>query len=348
MAQEKQYIVSTSPHAHAGSSVQRIMLDVIIALLPAVAASIYFFGWHALRLTAVCVLASVAIEALCRKMMGRNLGIRDLSAIVTGLLLALNLPPALPSWMAIVGCIFAIGIAKQLFGGIGYNPFNPALIGRVALLVAFPVAMTSWNDALSPERWSGLAWAVDATTAATPLSAIKTAIANTGTIPADLMWTSKSMINYMLGNMSGSVGEVSAIALILGGIYLLWRRCITWHIPVAFIGTVAIFAGILHAVNGDANMPVNFHLLAGGLMIGAIFMATDMVTSPVTKKGMLIFGVGCGLLTMLIRRWGGYPEGVSFSILIMNAVTPLINRATHPRIFGHLPKSKQAKEGDSK
>lgn len=345
MAQEKQYIVSTSPHAHSGASVQRIMLDVIIALLPAVAASIYFFGWNALRLTAVCVIASVAIEALCRKMMGRNLGINDLSAIVTGLLLALNLPPSLPSWMAIVGCIFAIAIAKQLFGGIGYNPFNPALVGRVALLVAFPVAMTKWNDALSPERWNGLSWIVDATTTATPLGEIKETLSHTGVIPADLMWSSKSMINYILGDMSGSVGEVSAIALILGGIYLLWRRCISWHIPVAFIGTVAVFAGILHAVNPETNMPINFHLLAGGLMLGAIFMATDMVTSPITKKGMLIFGIGCGLLTMLIRRWGGYPEGVSFSILLMNAVTPLINRATHPRIFGYLPKSKQAKEG---
>ncbi len=343
MAQEKQYIVSTSPHAHSGASVHRIMLDVIIALLPAVAASVYFFGWQALRITAVCIISSLAIEAISRKMMGRNLGIGDLSAVVTGLLLALNLPPSLPSWMAIVGCIFAIGIAKQLFGGIGYNPFNPALVGRVALLVAFPVAMTKWNDALNPDRWSGLAWAVDATTTATPLGAVKTALSNTGVIPTDLLMSSKSMINYMLGDMSGSVGEVSAIALIIGGIYLLWRKCISWHIPVAFIGTVAIFAGILHAVNSDTNMPISFHLLSGGLMLGAIFMATDMVTSPITKKGMLVFGVGCGLLTMLIRRWGGYPEGVSFSILLMNAVTPLINRATHPRIFGHV--AKKAKTG---
>jgi electron transport complex protein RnfD len=242
--------------------VQRIMLDVIIALLPALAVTIYFFGFQALRLTAVCVISSVAIEAICRKMMGRNLGITDLSAVITGILLALNLPPSLPSWMAIVASIFAIAIAKQLFGGIGYNPFNPALVGRVALLVAFPVAMTKWNDALNPSRWSGLSW-VDATTTATPLGEIKTAIINTGAIPPDFIYSSKSMLNYMLGNMSGSIGEVSALALIIGGIYLLWRRCIYWHIPVAFIGTVAVFAGILHAVNANTNMPISFHLLSG-------------------------------------------------------------------------------------
>ncbi len=334
MGEEKQYIVSTSPHAHSGSSVRRIMLDVIIALMPAVLASIYFFGWQAVRLTVVCVVASVFIEFVCRKMMKRDIGITDLSAVVTGILLALNLPPSLPTWMAIVGCIFAIAIAKQLFGGIGYNPFNPALVGRVALLIAFPVAMTKWNAAMNAARWHGFSW-VDATTTATPLGEIKTAIINTGVIPPEFVWNTKSMLNYMLGDMAGSVGEVSAIALIIGGLYLLWRKCISWHIPVAFIGTVAVFAGILHAVNPQTNMPVMFHVLSGGLMLGAIFMATDMVTSPITKKGMLIFGVGCGLLTMIIRRWGGYPEGVSFSILLMNAVTPLIDRATRPRVFGH-------------
>jgi electron transport complex protein RnfD len=325
-----QYIVSTNPHAHSGDSVQRIMLDVIIAMMPALLLSFHYFGLHAVRLVVVCVVGCVAIEALCRKLMGRDLGITDLSAVVTGLLLAFNLPASLPCGMALVGCVFAIAIAKQLFGGIGYNPFNPALIGRVALLISFPVAMTRWPAALNTARWTSLNW-VDATTTASPLGAVKTAMSMHQPISA---WDSPTMLNYLLGNMQGCIGEVSALALLLGGAYLLYRRCITWHIPLAYIGTVAAFAALLHLLNPDTNMPVMFHLLSGGLMLGAIFMATDMVTSPLTKRGMLIFGVGCGLLTMIIRRWGGYPEGVSFAILLMNAITPLINRATRPRVFG--------------
>ncbi len=327
------YIVSTNPHAHSGESVQRIMLDVIIALLPALALSFYFFGWHAVRLVTTCVVGSVVIEALCRKLMGRDLGITDLSAVVTGILLAFNLPPALPTGMALIGCIFAIAVAKQLFGGIGYNPFNPALIGRVALLISFPVAMTKWHAALNPARWTSLSWAyADGTTTATPLGITKTAIGMQQAMPID--FNNTTMLNYFVGNMSGCIGEVSALALIIGGIYLLYRRCITWHIPVSYIGTVAIIAAILKIVQPDVNMPVLFHLLGGGLMLGAIFMATDMVTSPLTKPGMLVFGCGCGILTMVIRRWGGYPEGVSFAIILMNSITPLINRATRPRVFG--------------
>jgi electron transport complex protein RnfD len=330
-----QYIVSTNPHAHSGDSVQRIMLDVIIAMIPALLLSFHYFGWNAVRLVTVCVVGCVATEALCRKLMGRDLGITDLSAVITGLLLAFNLPASLPCGMALVGCIFSIAIAKQLFGGIGYNPFNPALIGRVALLISFPVAMTKWPEALNAARWTSLNW-VDATTTASPLGAVKTAISMHQPLSA---WDSPTMLNYLLGNMQGCIGEVSALALLLGGAYLLYRRCITWHIPLAYIGTVAAFSGLLYLINPDTNMPVPFHLLSGGLMLGAIFMATDMVTSPLTKRGMLIFGVGCGLLTMIIRRWGGYPEGVSFAILLMNAITPLINRATRPRVFGQ----KQAK-----
>jgi electron transport complex protein RnfD len=327
------FIVSTNPHAHSGDSVQRIMLDVIIALLPALLLSFHFFGWHAVRLVTTCVVGCVAIEALCRKMMGRDLGIFDLSAVVTGILLAFNLPPSLPCGMALVGCVFAIAIAKQLFGGIGYNPFNPALVGRVALLISFPVAMTKWHDALHPARWTSMSWAwADGTTTATPLGAVKTAISMQQAPP--IVWGNTTMLNYLMGNMSGCIGEVSALALILGGLYLLYRRCISWHIPVAYVGTVAIIAAILRVAQPEANMPVLFHLLGGGLMLGAIFMATDMVTSPLTKPGMLIFGAGCGVLTMVIRRWGGYPEGVSFAILLMNSITPLINRATRPRVFG--------------
>ncbi len=331
MSNETPYVVSTSPHAHAGSSVQRIMLDVIMALLPALAVSVACFGWQALRLTVVCVSACILTEAGCRKLMGRDLGIGDLSAVLTGILLAFNLPPSLPSWMAVVGCIFAMAIAKQLFGGIGYNPFNPALVGRVALLISFPVAMTRWHDAMNPGRWSTLNW-IDGATTATPLGAVKTAIASGQPVP--LEWTGGTMMQHLMGNMSGCIGEVSALALLAGGLYLLWRRCITWHVPVSYLATVAILAGILRMVNPEANMPVGFHLLSGGLFLGAFFMATDMVTSPITKKGLIVFGVGCGLLTMIIRRWGGYPEGVSFAILLMNAVTPLINRATRPRVFG--------------
>jgi len=324
------YIVSTNPHAHSGSSVQRIMLDVIIALMPAMLMSFYFFGWQAVRLVTVCVLGSVIIEALCRKMMGRDLGISDLSAVVTGLLLAFNLPPSLSSGIALIGCIFAIAVAKQVFGGIGYNPFNPALIGRVALLISFPVAMTNWPSPLNPARWVGLSW-VDATTTATPLAMAKVA-EGAHQLP---VWDNATMLNSLIGNTNGCIGEVSAAALLLGGLYMLYRRCITWHIPVAYIGTVAIFATILRIAQPDISVPPVYHILSGGLMLGAIFMATDMVTSPLTKSGMLIFGTGCGLLTMIIRRWGGYPEGVSFAIIIMNSITPLINRATRPRVFGH-------------
>jgi len=307
------------------------MLDVIIALAPAMLASFYFFGWNAVRLVVVCVIASMATEAVCRKMMGRDMTLPDFSAALTGILLAFNLPPSLPSWMAVVGCVFAIGIAKQVFGGLGYNPFNPALIGRVALLISFPVAMTKWHNAMAPARWVGLSLATDGVTTATPLGAAKAALAMGKTLPA---CDGSTMMHYMLGNMGGCIGEVSAVALLFGGIYLLYRKCISWHTPVSYIGTVAIFAFVLKALHPETNLPVAFHLLTGGLLLGAIFMATDMVTTPVTRKGMIVFGVGCGLLTMIIRRWGGYPEGVSFAILLMNSVTPLINRATKPRVFG--------------
>jgi len=328
-----QFIVSTAPHTHSGSSVRRIMLDVIIALSPALLASFYLFGWHAVRLSVVCVLGCVGTEAICRKWMGRDLGIGDLSAVVTGLLLAMNLPPSLSSGMALVGCIIAIAIAKQVFGGIGYNPFNPALVARVALMMSFPIAMTRWHDALNPARWQGFAWTIpDAMTVATPLGLVKTALVMQQ--PSPIVWNGSTMVNYLVGNMGGCMGEVSALALMLGASYLLFRRCITWHIPVAYLGTVAIFAGILKIAAPETNMPVSFHMLAGGLMLGALFMATDMVTSPLTRRGQLVFGVGCGVLTMLIRRFGGYPEGVSFAILLMNAVTPLINRFTRPGIFG--------------
>jgi len=333
MAEETQesktpmYVVSTSPHVHSGSSVQRIMLDVILALVPAMAIAFCTFGWEALRLTCTCVLACVVTERLCRKAMGRDPGILDLSAVVTGILLAFNLPHTLPTWMAVVGSVFAIAIAKQLFGGIGYNPFNPALTGRVALLASFPKAMTNWSEWRIPSPIG-----IDAVTTATPLGLAKTSIAAGKLIPYTFDGT--TAFQFFAGRMNGCIGEVSALALILGGMYMLWRRCISWHTPLFYIGTVGVFSGILWAVDPQSNLPPLAHLLSGGLMLGAIFMATDMVTTPVTKKGMAVFGVGCGILTMVIRKWGGYPEGVSFAILLMNAVTPLINQATKPRVFG--------------
>lgn len=302
------------------------MRDVIIALIPALAASFLFFGWNAVRLTLTCVVVCVATEYGCRKAMRRDAGITDLSAVVTGILLAFNLPPALPTWMAAIGAFVAIAVAKQVFGGIGYNPFNPALIGRAFLLISFTGPMT---------RWSACQYRfMDAITTATPLGMVKEAIKGGKPLPFGM--DGCTTLDFFLGRMNGCIGEVSALALILGGLYLLYRKCITWHIPVSYMLTVAVYAAVLWVLKPNAAMPPQFHLLTGGLMLGAWFMATDMVTSPITPRGMLAFGVGCGLLTMVIRTVtaGAYPEGVSFAILLMNAITPLINRATRPRIFG--------------
>jgi len=321
------YVVSSSPHAHSGASVRRIMLDVILALLPAFAVACWFNGWDAVRLTTACILACVGTEYACRKAMGRDPGIQDLSAVVTGILLAFNLPPTLPTWIAVVGSVFAIAIAKQVFGGIGYNPFNPALAGRVMMLVSFPVQMTAWSSWNMPQP-SG----VHAVTQATPLGIVKTAVGGGQSIPFE--FTPDLALRFFIGDMNGCIGEMSAAALLLGALYLLLRRCISWHTPVSYLGTVAVMATVLWKLAPATNMPPHFHLLTGGLMLGALFMATDMVTTPITGKGMALFGVGCGVLTMVIRKWGGYPEGVSFAILLMNAVTPLINRMTRPRVFG--------------
>ncbi len=326
---EQMWIVSSSPHIHSGNSVRKIMLSVILSLAPAGAAALCLFGWDAFRLMAVCVLTCISCEAVSRKMMKRDLGVSDLSAMVTGLLLAYNLPPSLPSWMAAIGSIVAIVIAKQLFGGIGYNVFNPALIGRIFLLIAFPVQMTTWSQWRIPCPARG----VDAVTTATPLDFVKTTLQMGGTIP--FHFDRATAWSFFLGLRNGCIGEVCILALLIGGIYLLWRRSIYWQIPVFYIGTVVVISGILFWADPERNLNPLFHVLSGGLMLGAFFMATDMVTTPVTKQGMILFGIGCGVLTMVIRKWGGYPEGVSFSIVLMNALTPLLNRATKPRAFGH-------------
>ena len=322
------YILSSSPHAHAKSSVSRIMLDVIIALLPTTAAGVFFFGWPAVWTIATCVSTCLVTEALCRLVMRRESTIGDLSAVVTGLLLALNLPAGLPLWMAVVGSVFAIGVAKQVFGGLGMNPFNPALAARAFMLISFTGPMTTW---LKPFWWR----TPDAVTMATPLAAMKKLLANDAIASATphaakALDRIPDLWHLLVGNMPGCIGEVSALALAVGAVYLIWRKVITWHIPVVFIFTVFAYAWI---AGGYAQFALE-HVLTGGVMIGACFMATDYVTSPTTAKGKLVFGFGCGLLCMLIRQFGGYPEGCSFAILIMNAVCPLVNRWTQPKPFG--------------
>ncbi len=326
------FIVSSSPHIHSGASVERIMLDVLIALTPALLAALWFFRLDAARLTAVCVATCLLAEWLCRKAMRRAGSLSDLSAAVTGLLLAFNLPPALPSWMAVAGSLFAICIAKQVYGGIGYNPFNPALAGRAFMLISFTGAMTSWSSSPWIQKLTA-----DAATTATPLGFAKESLKAGHPFPA---FPPSLLTDFFLGNMNGCIGETSALALLLGAAYLLVRKVITWHIPAAYLLTVAAYAAVLHACSPGTSVPPLFHLLSGGLLLGAFFMATDMVTTPVTKSGMLVFGAGCGVLTMLIRtvKTGAYPEGVSFAILIMNAFTPLINRATRHRVFGTVKK----------
>ncbi len=304
---DKMLQVSSSPHIRSEATTRRIMLDVLIALLPAAFAGIYFFGLNAALLIAVTVLSSVAFEYLMRKVLKRSNTISDLSAAVTGLLLALNLPPDLPVWMAIVGSLFAIVIVKQLFGGLGQNFVNPALAARAFLLVSYGTKMTTWTQPLAAE--------VDVISYATPLGVLNEG----GELPG--------LLNMFLGRIGGSLGETSALALIIGGVYLLVRGVISWHIPVIYVGTVAVIALI-------AGANPFYYVLAGGLLLGAIFMATDYTTSPMTKKGVIIYALGCGALTMLFRLYTNMPEGVSYAILLMNVTVPLIDRYTKPKRFG--------------
>jgi electron transport complex protein RnfD len=323
--------ISSSPHIDSGATTSKIMRDVIYSLLPACAMAIYLFGLPGLRTLLLCTLGCMMFEALCNKLGGKPGTLRDGSAALTGILLALNLPPGSPWWLALLGAAIAIIIGKQVYGGLGYNPFNPALVARVVLLISFPVQMTIWA---APTPFST---GFDAVTAATPLGEWKTAVMLTGKLPENL---SAGTLNYLTGNMPGSLGEVSALALLLGGLYLLVRKVITWHIPISFIGTTLLLSGIFWLIDPTRYPDPLFHLLTGGLLLGAFFMATDMVTSPITTKGMLIFGIGCGALTVLIRLFGGYPEGVSFAILLMNAATPLIDRFVKPRVFGTMQEVK--------
>jgi electron transport complex protein RnfD len=322
---EKRLYLSSSPHIHSGETTDKVMRAVIYALLPACAVAVYFFGLAALSVLILCTLGCVAAEALCQRLMGNPLTVGDGSAALTGILLALNLPPSSPWWMALIGSVVAIAVAKQVYGGLGYNPFNPALVARVVLLISFPVQMTTWT-APAP-----IGSGIDAVTSATPLGEMKTAVMLTGQVPAALQERTAA---YFLGEMAGSLGEVSAAALLLGALYLLWKRIITWHIPFSYLGTVVAFGALFWLFDPARYPGPLFHLFTGGLMLGAFYMATDMVTSPITTRGMLVYGAGCGLITVLIRLFGGYPEGVSFAILLMNAATPLIDRFTRPKKFG--------------
>ena len=325
-------IVSLSPHAHGTDTVERNMYGVIIALLPALLVSFYFFGLGSVVVMATSVAACVLLEWAINKFMLKNPRntVLDGSAVLTGLLLGFNLPSNLPIWIIIIGAIFAIGFAKMPFGGLGNNLFNPALVGRAALLVAFPAQMTTWP------KVGQLGSYLDAETGATPLAVIKQAIKSGDASVLDQLPDATSLFLGTHPDGAGAMGVICALALLIGLAYMLWKKIITWHIPVSIIGTVFVIAGVLHLANPVYADPVSV-ILSGGLMLGAIFMATDYVTSPMTAKGQLIYGVCIGLLTIIIRNWGAYPEGMSFAILIMNAFTPLINNYVKPKRFGEVP-----------
>lgn len=319
-------IVSLSPHVHGGDTVSKNMYGVLIALIPAFIVSIAMFGVGAFIVTLTSVAACIFFEwAITKYILKRDkTTILDGSAALTGVLLAFNLPSNFPIWMIIIGALVAIGVGKMTFGGLGCNVFNPALIGRVFLLISFPVAMTSWPQTGQYDLYT------DAVTGATPLALMKSAMHGDATALQQL----PDALSLFLGNNPGSLGEVSALALLIGLAYMLWKKIITWHIPVSIILTVFVFSGIMHLVNPETYAGPVVHILTGGLMLGAIFMATDYVTSPMSHKGMIIYGIGIGFLTVVIRLFGAYPEGMSFAILIMNAFTPLINTYFKPKKFG--------------
>ena len=321
-------IVSLSPHVHGGDSVQKNMYGVLIALIPALLVSFYMFGVGAVIVTFTSVAACVFFEwAITKFILKREqITILDGSAAVTGILLAFNLPSNIPLWIIIIGALVAIGVAKMTFGGLGCNPFNPALAGRIFLLVSFPVQMTSWPNIGQLSSYT------DEETGATPLALMKQAVH--GDIEA--LGQLPDIFDLFLGNNPGCIGEISALALLLGLVYMLWRKIISWHIPVSILVTVFVLTGLMYWVNPVAYASPFVHLFTGGLMLGAIFMATDYVTSPMTHKGMIIYGIAIGFLTVVIRVFGSYPEGMSFAIFIMNAFTPLINTFCKPKRFGEV------------
>ncbi|SUB77834.1 Na(+)-translocating NADH-quinone reductase subunit B [Porphyromonas macacae] len=323
---ENKLIISPSPHVHSGDSISKNMYAVLVALIPAYAVSLIQFGLGAAVVMLISVLVCILVEYLItRFMLNRPATIADGSAILTGVLLAMNLPSNLPWWIVVIGAVMAIGLGKMVFGGLGGNIFNPALVGRVFLLISFPAQMTMWP---APQQLGSY---MDAATGATPLGLMKGIIHGAPGASWDQM---PSVLNMFLGVHGGSLGEISAAALLLGLVYLLWKKVITWHIPVSILGTVFVFGGLMYLINPALYPSPWFHLCTGGLMLGAVFMATDYVTSPMSKSGQLIYGCFIGLITVLIRLFGAYPEGVSFAILIMNAFTPLINNYFKPKHFG--------------
>uniref|UniRef100_UPI0032178BAD RnfABCDGE type electron transport complex subunit D n=1 Tax=uncultured Draconibacterium sp. TaxID=1573823 RepID=UPI0032178BAD len=317
--------VSPSPHVHSSDSTQKIMYRVVYAMIPAMAWGIFVFGIDALRVGLISIVSCLAVEYLIQKyLMKVKPTVTDGSALITGILLAFNVPSNLPWWIIVIGAIAAMGIGKLSFGGLGSNIFNPALVGRVFLLISFPVQMTSWPVNKLAE--------VDGITTATPLGLIKEGMTNG--IPISQISGLPNMTDMVLGINSGSLGEISALLLLLGGIYMLWKKVITWQIPVSIILTVAVVSGIFWLIDPEMYINPVYHILTGGLMLGAVFMATDMVTSPMSPKGQIIYGIGIGLITISIRMFGAYPEGISFAILIMNAATPLLNMYLKPKRFG--------------
>lgn len=326
-------IVSLSPHAHGNETVEKNMYGVIIALVPALLVSFLYFGIGSVIVCLTSVSACMFFEwAITKYILKEEPTLMDGSAIVTGLLLGFNLPSNLPIWITLIGALVAIGIGKMTFGGLGSNPFNPALVGRCFLLVSFPAQMTSWPVLGQLSKYT------DAATGATPLSVMKSAIKTGDATMLDKLPNSLHLLlgNNVSGGM-GTIGEVCALALIGGLIFMLWRKIITWHIPISIFATVFVFSVFLHLVNPIYADPLTV-LFSGGLMLGAIFMATDYVTSPMTPKGQLIYGIAIGFLTVVLRNWGSYPEGMSFAILIMNAFTPLINAYIKPKRFGEVVK----------
>ncbi len=321
--------ITPSPHMHQGDSVKKIMFSVVFALFPALVWSFIVFGLPSVLVTLTSVVACVVFEFLIQKYILKaapTIGYG--SAILTGILLAMNLPSGIPLMLVVVGALVAIGIGKMSFGGLGQNPFNPALVGRVFLLISFPVQLTTWPAVAS---------AVDGTSGATPLALVKEGL-KSGKPMAEVIAQLPEYTDLLLGRMSGSLGEVSALLLLIGFAFMLFRKVITWHIPAYVLGTIFVFAGALWLVNPEQYLDPLFHLLTGGAMLGAIFMATDMVTSPMSKSGQLIYSIGIGVITVCIRTWGAYPEGISFAILIMNAFTPLINIYMKPKRFGEVKK----------
>lgn len=326
--------LSASPHVRHSETVTKIMIWVVLALVPSLVASYIFFGVRALLLTVVSVITAVVTEWIATKIMRRPSSISDFSAVVTGILVAFNVPSELPIWMVALGSVFAIGVGKMVFGGLGANFINPALAGRAFLMASYPSVMTVFG----PTKYGSLS-GIDGLSAATPLAQFKMAMAN-GTFQA--LDFQEGLKELFLGNVGGCIGETSALALLVGGIILIYKRIIGLRIPLFYIGTVFVLSWIFngtgaHFTSGAIIVPF-YQILAGGLFLGAFFMATDMVTTPITPKGKIIFALGCGLLTFVIRKFGGYPEGVSYSILIMNLFVPIIERYTRPRIYGEVKK----------